>query len=228
MPGGRLQRPGGHREQAGRPRMAQVFHAHSRSRPPVHRHRLGTCGGPWRNADPPGASRPDKYGFRLIQKAADATLWLVFAGDLHLNRDPSTIRRMGGFIVESLRSPQYPGGPSGPQDTCRRPGTEDGQALSRAPPTPWKRLLRQTTRAKPCPGMRSPTPPMPNGFWPSDASSSDTRRRHSSAAMTAPVSFETAAAVQSGSGMRNRPGGGGTSPGSIRCGCWCWWHWGLR
>ncbi|MDO5737166.1 MAG: class I SAM-dependent methyltransferase [Propionibacteriaceae bacterium] len=55
----------------------------------------------------------DKPGIRLIQKAADATLWPFFAGGCHLHRDPLTTLRAGGFVVESLRSPQYPGGLSG-------------------------------------------------------------------------------------------------------------------
>lgn len=55
----------------------------------------------------------ERFGFRLIQKVADATLWPVFAGGCHMHRDPLTTLRAGGFVVESLRSPQYPGGLSG-------------------------------------------------------------------------------------------------------------------
>lgn len=52
-------------------------------------------------------------GVRTIQRAADLTLWPVFAGGCHLHRDPLTTLRTGGFVMQALRSPQYPGGLSG-------------------------------------------------------------------------------------------------------------------
>ena len=51
--------------------------------------------------------------YRRIQKIADATLWPPLAGGCHLHRDPLGAIRSGGFSIESLRSPRYPGGLTG-------------------------------------------------------------------------------------------------------------------
>ncbi len=54
-----------------------------------------------------------KSGFRLVQKAADATLWPFFTGGCHLSRDPMASLREGGFTVATERTPHYPGGLTG-------------------------------------------------------------------------------------------------------------------
>lgn len=55
----------------------------------------------------------DVRAYRWIQKIADVTFWPRFVGGCHLHRDPVETIRAGGFSVEALRSPQYPGGISG-------------------------------------------------------------------------------------------------------------------
>ncbi len=51
--------------------------------------------------------------FRVLQKMADATLWPIFMGGCHLGRDPMTLLRDGGFVVDEERTPHYPGGLAG-------------------------------------------------------------------------------------------------------------------
>lgn len=45
-----------------------------------------------------------------FQKVADATLWPLVAGGCHLGRDTLAALRSGGFVVETVRTPERPGG----------------------------------------------------------------------------------------------------------------------
>lgn len=55
-----------------------------------------------------GAS--DRPGIARFQKAADATVWPRLAGGCHLARDPLAALTSGGFVVETVRTPERPGG----------------------------------------------------------------------------------------------------------------------
>lgn len=55
----------------------------------------------------------ERPGIARFQKAADATLWPLVAGGCHLGRDTLAAFRTGGFVVETVRTPEHPAGIGG-------------------------------------------------------------------------------------------------------------------
>ncbi len=55
----------------------------------------------------------ERRGIAFFQKVADATVWPRVAGGCHLGRDTLAAIRSGGFVVETVGTPEHPGGIGG-------------------------------------------------------------------------------------------------------------------